>query len=171
MNECEWKDGKLDTCDEFDGRLIKGLSRTISGETVPIFYCMHCNGDIMKPEEEKPLIVKSGGTWVYDAEGINYICTKPHIYSKSGTLTLNDFHSRILHWKSFTGYNPEITELTDELALLRPMVKATVKASQFMYILWGIKDDYGIFEHDDSISWINIKNCRLATAEELQEAL
>ena len=47
-------------------------------------------------------------------------------------------------------------------------MKATVKASQFMYILWGIKDDYGIFEHDDSISWINIKNCRLATAHELK---
>ena len=124
-----------------------------------------------KPEPAEPLIVKSGGTWIYFAEGINYICIDPHIYTKSRPLNLNDFYSEIIHWKSFTGPNPDITELTDEIAKLRPIVRNTILID-CLYTLYGVTCGMGIvtgLEKPDLLRWIEMDHCRLATAQELQE--
>ncbi len=174
MNKCEWKDGKFVGCintyrriDFLHGDLCINI---VNMGYYVVDFCPFCGADIRKPEET-PLIVKSGGTLVVERNGVNYLSMCPDSYgdyNDSDILASIDSFPEI--WKSFTRPNPGITELTDEIALLRPMVKATVGESQFVYTLWGIKGDYGIFEHDDSISWINIKNSRLATAHELQGA-
>ncbi len=186
MKKCEWKDGLVDgepdkyvkvvlrfnPCDEFDGRLIKGLSRIIGGETVPIFYCMHCNGDILKPEE-KPLIVKSGKTYTAYWECVNYLWTKSDTSPTLLTISVNKqlYYPGTLYgyqegWKSFTGENPDITELTDELALLRPMCKFTRDGGTYTSILVYM-------DVNDYITYGGacFSECRLATAHELQEAL
>ena len=172
MNKCEWKDGKFEGCIDYkyllDSKITKIHGRNGQED---MNFCPFCGADIREPEPEKLLIVKSGGTLVVERNGVNYLSMCPDSYgdyNDSDILASIDGFPEI--WKSFTRPNPGITELTDEIALLRPMVKATVGESQFVYTLWGIKGDYGIFEHDDSISWINIKNSRLATAHELQGA-
>ncbi len=66
-------------------------------------------------------------------------------------------------WKSFTGENPDITELTDEIAKLRPMVMCPP----------GLKTIYAVDQYEqvvtNGIGYFLKKNCRLATAQELQE--
>ncbi len=188
MDKCEWKDGKFEGCSPMGCQLNRDGWKfnyyeddnmtAICAHDYVYFFCPFCGANIRKPELEKPLIVKSGGTYVAYWKGIDYLWTgkegKIKIELTIGCIPVlcsEAFSGRVAPgWKSFTGENPDITELTDELALLRPMVGATVKVSQFMYILWGVKNGYGIFEHDDSVLWICTDNCRLATAHELQGA-
>ena len=167
-DKCEWKDGKFVGCDRFDP--VRGAAIQLENEQRRI-YCKSCETLIDKPEPAEPLIVKSGGTWIYFAEGINYICIDPHIYTKSRPLNLNDFYSEIIHWKSFTGPNPDITELTDEIAKLRPIVRNTILID-CLYTLYGVTCGMGIvtgLEKPDLLRWIEMDHCRLATAQELQE--
>ncbi len=108
--------------------------------------------DKHKPAE--PLIVKSGETWVRYANGINSICLNPR-------------GEKVMHlYRSFTGPNPDITELTDEIAKLRPMV--TSEHSVHPLILWGVKDNNAIFLSNGGKT---INYFHLATAHELQESV
>ena len=174
MNKCERKDGKLSKCHTYakvcclSGNQAPDGYITLWGEKLD--FCPFCGADIRKPEE-KPLIVKSGGTWVVYWE-VNYLCVKPVHYDD--VLQWNNLDEIIKenpqHWKSFTGENPDITELTDEIAKLRPMIR--YKVSSFTYKLWGVNEKHCILSDlNDSISWRFIDKCRLATAHELQEAL
>ena len=136
--------------------------------------CSACHGDTRKPEPEKPLIVKSGRTWVAFWKGVDYLWTgesfedefQPRAILKNKLFALgsSDF-------ESFTGENPDITELTDELAVLRPKV---IKDNSIEEVntLWGVAlesaniEDIGLAH----LRWIHIDRIRLATAHELTEA-
>ncbi len=137
------------------------------------YICSACHGDVRKPEEEKPLIVKSGGTYVAYSKDVDYLCT--------AAKWLEGYRGKIRdeqliigypgYWKSFTGENPDITELTDEIAKLRPMV--------IIHDVLSKESELRIFTYiDDTILQckgvtMTIKDLyvrRLATAHELQEA-
>ena len=134
--------------------------------------------NILKPTPEKPLIVKSGGTkdnpgYVAYWKGINYLF---QITDSSADVSLlricfeADLDRKA--WKSFTGENPDITELTDELALLRPIIKNPAYNNSMMINIDGhqvfIKTNLnGIEKH---CTWIHIDNCQLATCKDLQNA-
>ncbi len=72
-----------------------------------------------KPEE-KPLIVKDGETKVKRENGQDFLLLNPH------------GEERYWLWKSFN----EITELTDEIAKLHPIVVDKI-SEPCKYTLWG----------------------------------
>ena len=188
MNKCERKDGKLSKCHTYakvcclSGNQAPDGYITLWGEKLD--FCPFCGADIRKPEE-KYLIVKSGGTWVAHWKGVDYLMMSPYWEDDSGFLPeerviqcfkvafIEDFGTTERYrklWKSFTGENPDIKELTDEIAKLRPMIR--YKVSSFTYKLWGVNEKHCILSDlNDSISWRFIDKCRLATAHELREAL
>ena len=77
MKKCGWKEVLVDEepekyvktglkfcpCKNFNGIIYW---QYFGGEKR--YICSACHGDTRKPEEEKPLIVKSGKTWVLDDE-------------------------------------------------------------------------------------------------------
>ncbi len=122
--------------------------------------------EIMEPE--KPLIVKDGKTYVAYWEGVNYLWT-----GKEGNMIPVFFHPKnqiFEAWKSFTGENPDITELTDELALLRPML-IYISTPGDMDQLFGVKKAMAIIidKFDDANDDYPIDGFRLATTQELQK--
>ena len=119
-------------------------------------------------EPAEPLIVKSGETWVVYWEEVDYLSFEKDIVWATGNTTelfLRQLKKGI--WKSFTGPNPDITELTDEIALLRPMVISLQDESN-PEILIGVDPDEKSGWHFTTFEdrW---DNCRLATAQELME--
>ena len=113
-----------------------------------------------KPEPEKPLIVKSGGTWAAHFEGVDYLCIDPQIYSNATVLRDWQLEMDLKHWKPFS----EIT-LDDEIAKLRP----TIKYGDRLFILFAVWDNVIYTNKDDY--WMNnfADTVRLATPKELQE--
>lgn len=118
-----------------------------------------------EPEPEKPLIVKSGNTFVAYDKGIDYLCVKPIYWVKIlkddvDFKPVEGFFDDAVYWDPFS----EI-ELTDEIALLRPIVKmgnfpctlyGVIKNAEYPYLLYFKDNTFGTYE-----------NCRLATAKEL----
>ncbi len=50
MDECGYKDGKFEGCDNFNGELEKDVGPTPDSVT---FRCLHCHTDIRKPIKSK----------------------------------------------------------------------------------------------------------------------
>ncbi len=168
MGKCEWKDGKFEGC---EGMLNKaGCIRAEIQKGQDIYYfCPFCGADIRKPEPEKPLIVKSGGTFVTEHEEINYLWTEQESPEDIGSIDYDGKWKVHCGWKSFSEIEKE--GLTDEIAKLRPMVKDSHSMS--LYLLWGVENNlYGIVERFNG-TWIGTeptKYLKLATPHELQEA-
>ena len=177
MNECNWKDGKMDHCNLFDGQMIYEIKKYDNGGIdVKNYKCLHCHGSMQKPEEEKPLIVKSGETWVKYENGINSLWMHGGIVEPPELrLDLNESQIKAFKqdWKSFTGPNPDITELTDEIALLRPMVMVRNHVNnirvlgKLIYIGLEHTQDEPYKYYTPQNVWAN---CRLAIAHECYEA-
>ncbi len=176
MEKCEWKDAKFEGCEKSEEFLdfkdiSKGKLLQLDNWNSVIFkFCPFCGADIRKPEPEKPLIVKNGETWVARWEGVDYLCINPNYDDDRDRAMMKRLKPE--SWKSFTGPNPDITEVTDELALLRPMVMVRnhINNSQFLIKLIYVKPS-GI---DDEYKFVTIEGhwgfCRFATPHELQEA-
>ena len=152
-NKCEWKDKIFYPCDNFDGRF---LERDLPDNKDNPNYCLYCKTDIRKPEE-KPLIVKSGGTLVAHFEGVDYLCIDPN--NTTGTIEAFKNQLKLSNiWKPFS----EII-LTDEIAKLRPMIKDRMQVRVLLAIWDGIvKTDGYSFDLKNKIP-------NLATPHELQE--
>ena len=172
--------GKIYTVEEtvHEGMKVYLLPRQQSDERLYIFACQLLlvqtkDTDIRKPEPEKPLIVKSGGSlekpgYVAFWKGVDYLYVGETSTEQPLFKNLENDIIKTWIWKSFSGLNPDITELTDEIAKLRPMI--LYKASSFTYKLWGVNENHCILSDSNySISWRFIDKCRLATAEELKE--
>lgn len=130
--------------------------------------------NIRKPKPAEPLIVKSGGTWVASWDGVDYLwATDLQLYNPLNSfkmcIQVNNTHDK---WLSFTGSNPDITELTDEIAKLRPIVKVrdyinnSLIISKLIYVDEGNTREGAHKYHTSCDAW---STCRLATTKELQE--
>ncbi len=166
MNRCKWKDGKFKGCDGYD---------KIHGDETPEDYgwcfCPFCGADIRKPEPVDPLIVRSGETWVAHWEGVDYLWMIPKpkqndydVYA----ITEESIKNKLI-WKSFTGPKSDITELTDDIAKLRPMVRTsthqTVVYEKLLYVQEdGAIDDRYVYHTVNGV----FEDRRLATAKELE---
>jgi hypothetical protein len=177
-NKCEWKDGKFEGCDAYNLSYamfmnskseVNGWSKhkKIGYDTYSNFhFCPFCGADIRKPEPPEPLIIRSGNTWVAHFEGIDYLWTfraksTPPIFWDKGA------HRIDRGWKSFTGENPDITELTDEIALLRPMVK---DASEILMLIYSQGADLQItMNQKNGVDLFETAGCLLATYHDLKE--
>ena len=144
---------------------------TLCGWNVGIIFLNLWKGNITskfryrKPEPEKPLIVKFGGTLAAHWKDIDYLCIKtfPYDFGIDENQFLFQLNDRPGTWKPFS----EI-ELTDEIALLRPRVILNNKLLQLVHV-----QDEGIY-HGYSKSedryYTTGLHTRLATPHELQEA-
>lgn len=129
---------------------------------------------IRSAETAKPLIVKSGETWVAYWDGIDYLCSDPsHVEDFMDEIGIWDtIESLSENWESFTGDNPDITELTDGIALLRPIVAVCDNKEDQKD---NIRQKYDKLVYVDCTEYAYIipggryRYCRLATAKELQE--
>ncbi len=180
MNKCNWKEVLVDgepekyvktglrffPCDKFDGRF---LERDLPDDIDSANYCLYCQTDIRKPEE-KPLIVKSGETFIAEWNGVDYLFQIQNSQADISLLKmLFEVDLKRNAWKSFTGDNPDITELTDEIAKSRPMVYVVKDYFQdFFSKLWGVDSDGSSIYYNCGVHAMH-RNCRLATAKELQE--
>ena len=176
--KCEWKDGKFYPCDKFSGKI---LQNTYEASFKPDGYmvlqkpkeacCASCGADIRKPELEKPLIVKSGGTWVAHFEGVDYLWTaqsKLNIEHEQRLVLESGLFSHA--FKPFSEIEKE--GLTDEIAKLRPMVMHSMTPKQ-LDMLYGVNGGYAIVLYRDPYSFVDsdysIDSFHLATPKELQE--
>lgn len=178
MNKCEYKDGKFKGCEKMVKSPIEGDGTHRYWAENKYNFCPFCGVYIRKPELGKPLIVKSGGTWVLYRNGIDYLCIKPFLYENMTeyqilikSLSIN-YPEMSEIWKSFTGDNPDIKKLTDGIAKLRPMVIVKDNPNETeIHKLIFINDQGCITMPDISeykVNWNFIVG--LATAKELQEA-
>lgn len=173
MDKCEWKDKKFEGCMpmtyriELHGWHASVFSKRIINDDDEYDFCPFCGADItqkdVKPKPIEPLIVKSGKTWVAYWEGVDYLCIKPVPYAiecleHHGDELITNYPE---DWKSFTGPNPDITELTDEIAKLRPIIITNENQD----ILYGIRENVIILSYGND----NVSDCRLATAKELSD--
>jgi hypothetical protein len=183
-DKCEWKNNEFSGC----GKLNKFGDYSQFGSGIYFYdntyshridFCPFCGADIRKPEPAEPLIVKSGETWVAHWEGVDYLCTDPTFWEKTGiqvyrqTDKKGEQYIKISnYWKSFTGPNPDITELTDDIACLRPMIVidhfstpckllAKIDGLDFPYVVYDPQWENGLDKWAEP---------RLATAKELEEA-
>ena len=181
-DKCEWKDGKFEGCELATFRLKNygwkwanlGEYKVIKYRDDFYDYCPFCGADIRKPEE-KPLIVKSGGTFAAHWKGVDYLWTTLNRKPLSlDPLVRNNYlyypgtvQGKLSGWKPFSEIEKE--GLTDELAKLRPMIvdlEGNFKPEILYGVLYGVTPDkIGILDFCNR----NIKNLRLATPHELQE--
>lgn len=184
-DKCEWKDLEIDNLPpdiltgdyEFE-YMSKSIHEWMSAELYRIdkseriklienLIAGNFEYHYRKLEPAKPLIVKSGNTWVAYYDGVDYL----YLRIKNNIID-DDLEKNLLTsikypsidtapWKPFS----EI-ELTDEIALLRPMVKID-----------GIPDKLYtlIYSENTTLYLVNsitshhryFAQCRLATAKEL----
>ena len=177
-DKCEWKDGVHEYCTTM-GRARSRIEHpirydgsfyyiTVNGVVLIVFeFCPFCGADIRKPDTEKFLIVKDGKTYAAYSNSINYLCIKPNHYMPSIVLDNNDtipnFDDRVI-WKPFS----EIESLTDEIALLRPLVIITTDNRNIPVKLYGITELFAIVATKCSAD-ARKAFVRLATPPELQE--
>ena len=172
MNKCEWKDEGFRACDGLGKQGMQwdhdGID-WIEGIDIEITFCPFCGADIRKPEPEKPLIVRSGGTLVMEKNKINYLCLKPKEYPPEVINRIMQKGSDPLHyyegdWKPFN----EII-LDDEIAgRFRPMVIFYNLLLQLVHV--QDEGHHHAYSKSEDRYYTSRFNCRLATASELQEA-
>ena len=99
MNKCEWKDGKFEGCDNFNGELEKDVGPTSDSVT---FRCLHCHTAIQKPEPKQPShseiwskCWKNGDLWVRVTAYENGLYW---IFDKDGDDDTNEFTSVGREW-------------------------------------------------------------------------
>ena len=173
MSKCEWKDGEFYPCEIHDEMRRHGGSFMYfnTGRTsYTASFCPACGADIRKPESKKPLIVKSGGTYVAYWQSVDYLLVRPWEYSNEEHIR-STFKLNLLgnpdDWKSFTGPNPDITELTDEIAKTRPMVISDPTPNRsrlFCKLVWVDVDNINLITSE---GWNGNNHFRLATPKEL----
>jgi hypothetical protein len=170
MKKCNWKDGKFDPCEGFDGHVRIIQDYTGHWKTV----CKSCHTDIRKPEEE-PIIEKSGNTWVAHWKGVDYISTWTKamgrfVADKSFKNCVIDkgYHGGINVWQSFTGDNPDITELTDEIALLRPMVRYGISLKPLDQLVHVILNSSQQVFNESTDKYTTITSGQLATVQDIR---
>ena len=116
----------------------------------------------------EPLIVKSGGTWVWSIGGINYLWMGTEVEYRRNFATGYVAKTKIpldTNWKPFT----EIT-LTDEIAKLRPLVKFWDRVpDDVVGTLIGVhSSQFEVYYRDGGLDpW---EHAELATPKEIQEA-
>ena len=185
-DKCEWKKGKVINsegdhklkfypCEDYGDHILREFD-SLSKDTLVVRFnfCPFCGADIQKPEQ-KPLIVKSGGTWVANWKGVDYLCSEPDNFEKfdiDGIKKQPDRLQIFTNWKPFS----EIT-LTDEIAKLRPMVSVgnncTVCENERLGLLIRVKNSKS--NYDKSFiseirgRTVHTQECRLATPKELRE--
>jgi len=160
---CTWKDGRFYPCDGFNGKTTQGFITTPNpseedGERFDRVFnnCKSCGADIRKPEPEI-IIKRSGGTWVARYGGVDYLymCN-----SKEEPMLFHFSANPEIH-HSWTP-SSEI-ELTDSIALLRPIVidmqDESVAKERLLGVVGGI-----VFTDTDSLG---IDKYRLATVDDL----
>lgn len=152
-DKCEWKnvnnlkDGGYKKvfypCKRFDGRF---LERDLPDDKDNPNYCLYCKVDIRKPEPEV-IIKRSGGTWGVRNEGIDYLFVSKSNLTIENIKTHFELYLRGMNWC----FKPisEI-EITDEIALLRPMVITSVLPKNVLSKL--IAKENSAFSGDREIS-------------------
>lgn len=160
MKKCEWKYGKFEPCEAFNGAI--GTISFVQNYNGSFVRCEHCKRPITKPEPEV-IIKKSGETWGARYEGIDYLCINDHGLWENGKPSFLDRTSAAstFRWKPIL----EI-EITDEIAKLRPMVVFNYPDDRICLkneILYGVVRDKYITD-----SFKEYKEFyRLATVEDL----
>lgn len=159
LSKCEWKDGKFEGCMNYCAVFGAYIEYT-SGRRHN--FCSFCGADIRKPEPEKPLIVKSGETWVKYENDENYLCVNPYNYN-------NGFKDPD-NWKLFSEIEKE--ELTDEIAKLRPVVIHRINPFQ-LDMLYGVHNNLAIIYYENPYETVDsdysIDGFHLATPHKLLE--
>lgn len=159
-DKCKWEDGELCICAKHKGFLSMIIANnTYIEQGYKLKYCPFCGADIRKPEPEQPSIKKSGGTWVYRADGVDYFVTRPEeAKSEHCLLTLinNCGAENAPCAKPIIGL-----EITDEIAKLRPAVVDL--ENNDLYRLWGIIDECAVLTNGNE----PVSGFRLATVEDL----
>ena len=185
-NICEWRNGERIYCNDgrcflphvedrycrFCGADIRkpeqkycysecGM-RKVYPDSCGVHNCKYLKIGI-KPEPAKPLIVKSGGTFVTEHEGINYLWTEQEPPEDIGSIDFDGMWRVHCGWIDFN----EIT-LDDEIAKLRPMVRIESRlcGDLHLYKLYGVHGEIAIL---DATRRYNINTYNLATPKELQE--
>jgi len=181
VNKCEWKQELVygspeqyvktalifHPCDNFDGSIDHYNS---DGEYVPEHLCAVCKTDIRKPEPAKPLVVRSGRTWVAHWKGVNYLyCAECSSWKiEMAETSFSNFtrgHFIIDGWKPFS----EIT-LDDEIAKLRPLCRFISSDPWNPGQLTWINTLVYVDENDYMTrNGTSHTECELLTAKELQE--
>ncbi len=163
-DKCEWKDGKFEGCEAMESR------HTVWLFTQEFNFCPFCGADIRKPEPAEPLIVKSGGTWVACWKEVDYLYGEQYPDPKFAPPFFTTSRTISPGWKSFTGPNPDITELTDDIAKLRPMVISSYDSKRLWKLLGVNEGTCFLISGNCTHMTSGIYNTRLATAHELQES-
>ena len=123
-------------------------------------------------ESDRPIIKKSGGTWVARDKGINYLLIKidaliNKTYEKkkdevkSITEIENDLYWGI--WKPIS----EI-EITDEIAKLRPMVMCSCSGPAILHAYMSNEEYQSIVWHKGEAN--RFMDARLATVSDLEDS-
>ncbi len=166
--KCKWEAGKLIPCKSgYENYMDLGkpyFGRDLRPED-NVNFCPFCGTDIKTPAN--PIVIISGKTFVGYYNNINYFCIRPKYWLKllkdypefehpeAGYFNAADF------WKPFSQI-----ELTDEIAILRPMVflKATRQRREQLDMLIYVNN---INQPMTAGGWT--APARLATVQELIE--
>jgi hypothetical protein len=155
--KCEWKDGKYEPCEKFNGKV---KSHMLQNSDYYEFRCCSCGADIRKPEPEEPTIKKSGETWVAktiygDSFYDGYSETEPERTDKK--------------WKMISDKDgKQLIEITDEIAKLRPMV---VSPKGIRKLWGGVNKWIAILEinHPSETGRECLSHCSIATVSDLED--
>jgi len=171
-DKCKWKDGKFEACEEGAEYFPNGSNcfNLHGNEYIGIPYCPFCGTNILMPEPAEPLIVKSGETWVAYDKGKDFLCVTKELNGNMPCfISGQSGFTKDSGWKSFTGPNRDITELTDEIAKWRPMVMCG-DDKDIICKLYGITEDRRIISLNKYNCIVPWRTVSLATAHELQES-
>ncbi len=131
-------------------------------------FCPYCGADIRKSEPGKPLIVKSGETWVSHLEGVDYLWTGEYEPEVFGVIHYDDIYKLHGEWQDFRDII-----LDDTIAKSRPIINTSRHGNEPILVkLYGVVKDINhpfiCFRQNDSNLDLYSANCRLATAQELE---
>lgn len=172
-DKCEWRDVEFYPCCENIKKVKTGFDFWMDNGEWMIFEnisnCPWCGAGIRKPEPEV-IIKKSGGTWVAQYDGVDYLCVKK--MDEKGSPELS-FERCCVNKKSGVydnGYWTPISEIeiTDEIALLRPMVVYGTRMYNLVAVKNGVNAVLWNFETGrPDVIGIGKSVIRLATVEDL----
>lgn len=133
-------------------------------------FCPFCGADIIKPEPEEPIIKKSGKTWVARYYEVDYLSMHTELVSIDGTINAKvELFLRQIKQGIWIPFDDK-TEITDEIAKLRPMV-VTGKYGICLEKLWGVDEKECLTEtiEECSLHWTNRVVVYLATVDNLNQ--